>query len=166
MHVNSTISRIKMKLNNPQKYDLKIDKDLSYTLMQKGNICTFSKPLTVRGIAKLYTISQNKKLYYVGIAKQPMSSRINGGLKAKGKNGYSGYKWKNIKGNLQLNVWTAEEDGKYISFNEIEIIEAEVAYLCRNISNNWPKYQHEIHFHQSKNKHRKLAKTIYDTATK
>lgn len=155
-----------MKLNDPQKYVLIIGKGLSYKLLQEGEKCTFSKPSTVRGIAKIYTISQNKDLYYVGIAKQPMSSRINGGLKAKGKHGYSGYKWKNKKGALQLNVWTVQENGKYLSFSEVEIIEAEVAYICRNISNNWPKFQHEIHFHQSKANHRKLAKTIYNAATK
>ncbi|MBC8401740.1 MAG: hypothetical protein H8E14_09655 [Candidatus Marinimicrobia bacterium] len=155
-----------MKLNKIQKYDLKIDKDFSYTLSQNGKRCTFTNPLTVSGVAKLYTVAQDKILFYVGIAKQSMASRINGGLKAEGKNGYYGYKWKGIRSNLHLNVWTAEIDGKYISLNELEIIEAEVAYLCRQLSDNWPKHQHEIHFHQSNSNHRELAKIIYDAATK
>ncbi len=154
-----------MTLNEPQQYNLLIANDFSYKLSQNDAVCLFSKPATVRGIAKLYTVVQDNVLLYVGIAKQPMSSRLNNGFKANGRNGYHGYKWKTIRDNLKLNIWTASENTEYISFEEIEIIEAEVAYLCRRNSGQWPRHQHEIHFHQSNSTHRELAKIIYDAAS-
>ena len=56
-----------------------------------------------------------------------MSSRINMGLKAKGKNGYHGYKWKSIRKPLTLDVlcW----DGKGAIRNSLEAIEADIKTL-------------------------------------
>ena len=150
-----------MKVESVQVYKLRVKNDLSYKLKEEGVLCSFSKPATIRGIAKLYTVSQNNILLYVGIASQPISSRLNGGLKAKGKNGYHGYKWKHIRCSLVFRVWTVKEKGSYIDLSEMEAIEAEVAYLYRKNSNQWPKYQNEIHFQQSKSKHRKIAESIY-----
>ena len=154
-----------MNLSEPQEYNLKIGNDFSYELSQSGKLCKFSRPATVRGIAKLYTVTMGKTLIYVGIAKQPMSSRLNYGFKSNGKAGYHGYKWKNIREDLKLNVWVAKSGNEYVSLSDIEVIEAEVAYLCRHLSGQWPTYQHEIHFHQSKHIHRKLAQAIYENAT-
>ena len=94
-----------------------------------------------------------------------MSARLNYGFKSNGQSGYYSYKWKNIREDLKLNVWVAKNGNEYASLSEIEIIEAEVAYLCRHLFGQWPKYQHEIHFHQSEHVHRKLARVIYEKAT-
>ena len=152
---------VNMKLDTYQEYKISIHKDHSYSLENEKGKCTFSNPSTIRGVAKLYTVTRNKELLYVGIAKQPMSSRVNGGLKAKGKNGYHGYKWKTIRDELQLRVWFVKENGKFISLSDMEAIEAEVAYACRNQSGQWPSFQNEIHFQQTKEKHRKVANQIY-----
>ncbi len=154
-----------MKLIEHQEYFLKIQDNYSYELSQNRDVCKFSSPSTVQGIAKLYTVTQGKTLIYVGITKQAMSSRLNYGLKAKGKSGYYGYKWKNIRSNLKLNIWAGKSQNDFIPFNDMEIIEAEVAYLCRHLSSQWPKHQNEIHFHQSKLSHQRLALEIYELAT-
>ncbi|MBT3933317.1 MAG: hypothetical protein HOF35_03565 [Bacteroidetes bacterium] len=59
-----------------------------------------------------------------------------------------------------------ELDDENITSSDFEAIEAEVAYFCRDISGHWPMYQQEIHFHQSNEMHRKLAKKIYEWAVR
>jgi len=153
-----------MVLSAPQDYVIELKDGGSYRLSTGAGVCTFSKPATVRSLAKLYTLSDAGVLVYVGIAEQPMSSRLNYGFKASGKGGYHGYKWKGLKQRLALSVWTAQVDGKPASLREMETIEAEVAYTCRHQSGQWPAYQHEIHFYQSLPKHRAAAQRIYDHA--
>lgn len=46
----------------------------------------------------------------------------------------------------------------------MEILEAEVAYLCRQRAGQWPTYQHEIHFHPSDAWLRDAAEQIYEHA--
>jgi hypothetical protein len=100
----------------------------------------------------------------VGIAQQPMSSRLNLGFKANGKSGYHGYKWKKLQQRLRLSIWTASNEGGYVTLRELEIVEAEVAFLCRHKSGQWPMYQHEIHFYRSEAHHRNVAEKIYNHA--
>lgn len=153
-----------MVLNEPQDYIIELAEGDSYRLRTDAGVCTFSKPSTVRGLAKLYTLSDAGALLYVGIAEQPMSSRLNFGFKASGKGGYHGYKWKGLKQPLALSVWTAQIDGQPASLREMETVEAEVAFLCRQQSGQWPAYQHEIHFYPSLPEHRAAAQRIYDYA--
>lgn len=153
-----------MKLNSPQNYTLSLLPEAGYELLQDSKKVTFSKPASTSGVAKLYTLSLAGKLLYVGIAQQPMSGRLNFGFKAKGKGGYHGYKWKHLKHNLKLSIWTASSNDEYVSLREMEIIEAEVAYLCRHNSGQWPEYQHEIHFFPSSTIHRDTAMRIYNHA--
>jgi hypothetical protein len=138
-----------MKLNNPQNYTLRLLPEAGYELSQGSKKVTFTKPASTRGVAKLYTLSHAGKLLYVGIAQQPMSGRLNFGFKAEGKGGYHGYKWNRLTQNIKLLIWTASIDDDYVSLREMETIEAEVAYLCRYKSGQWPEYQHEIHFFPS-----------------
>ena len=42
----------------------------------------------------------------------------------------------------------------------VETLEAEVVLLIQKRNGQWPKYQPEIHFHQSKDAHREIAKKI------
>lgn len=81
------------------------------------------------------------------------------GLRAKGKNGYHGYAWKHIRKPMTLHVicWSG---GKNIR-KEIEAIEAEVAFLCRCDTGEWPFSQTEIHFRPTNTLHKKLAIKVY-----
>ena len=79
-----------MVLNEPQDHTIELVDGGSYRLQKDAEVCTFSKPSTVRGLAKLYTVSDAGALLYVGIAQQPMSSPLNVGFNASGKGGYHG----------------------------------------------------------------------------
>ena len=73
-----------MKLNQPQDYELILLPGGAYELRNSDGITKFTSPASVRGIGKLYTLSNSRRLLYVGIAQQPMSSRLNYGFKANG----------------------------------------------------------------------------------
>jgi len=150
-----------MKLSSPQDYSIEVSSDGKYRLSSAGSVCTFSKPASTGKLAKLYTIADAGRLIYVGIAEQSMSSRLSYGFRANGKGGYHGYKWKGLRHRLSLTVWTATENNAPVTVRVLETVEAEVAFLCRELSNQWPAYQHEIHFHQSSSVHRKAAGVIY-----
>jgi hypothetical protein len=151
-------------LNDPQNYTLELLDGGAYRLCNRQGVCTFTKPSTIRGLAKLYTVSLAGKLWYVGIAEQPMSARLGFGFKATGKAGYHGYKWKGSIEKLALSVWTAELNGGPASLQELKTVEAEVAFICRLKSGQWPLYQHEIHFFPSGDHHRAAAERIFDHA--
>ncbi len=89
-----------------------------------------------------------------------MSDRLRDGLTAP----RYGYKWKDVQGPLALSVWTAKADHGGEALEEMERVEAEVAYWCRHKSGQWPVYQHEIRFHPSGDEHRTAAAQIYDHA--
>lgn len=154
-----------LQLAAPQRYALLVNDDGSYSLSSGGVQCRFMPPASTRGIAKLYTLSLNRELVYVGIAEQPMSSRLNFGFKANGRGGYHGYKWKTLRVPITLHVWTAQRAEASATLRELETVEAEVAFLCRQVSGQWPVYQHEIHFYPSSERHRIAARTIYERAT-
>jgi len=150
-------------LENPLDYELSLS-DGWYRLSRNSVDCRFSAPATIRGVAKLYTISCDDSLLYVGVAKQPMAARLSYGFKANGIGGYHGYKWKFLETNLKLSIWTAKLNGVYASLYVMETIEAEVAFTCRQLSGKWPTHQHEIHFSPSEQWHRKAAARIYNHA--
>ncbi|MDO8804455.1 MAG: hypothetical protein Q7R35_08485 [Elusimicrobiota bacterium] len=153
-----------MKLNEPQNYLIKPLGGGEYNLSAESGDCKFYKPATIRGLAKLYTVSDADSLIYVGISQQPMAGRLNYGFKANGESGYHGYKWRDLKRQLRLTVWTAQKDGSPAQLRELETVEAEVAFLCRQRSGLWPVYQHEIHFYQSDECQRNAAGIIYSHA--
>lgn len=150
-----------MRLNGPLDFDLALSGG-AYSLSSESKPAKFAAPASTRGIAKLYTVSNEFSLLYVGIAQQPMSARLSYGLRATGKSGYHGYKWKVHEGVLRLAVWTASDAKGYASLRELETVEAEVAFLCRHISGQWPLNQHEIHFYPSNAWHREAARQIYE----
>ena len=94
-----------MKLRDPQSFILDLIANSSYRLSNDAGDCKFSPPATIRGVAKLYTVSAAGVLIYVGVATQPMSSRLNIGFKANGKGGHYGYKWKELTQRLDLAGW-------------------------------------------------------------
>lgn len=133
----------------------------SFDLLTLNDVsCRFSKPASSAKHPKLYTLSDDGSLVDVGVASQPMSSRLTLGFRANGKGGYHGYKWKSLRHGLTLNVWTAELSGKPASLQDLETVEAEVAFLCRQQAGQWPTHQHEIHFYQSSEQHRAAAAQI------
>ena len=152
-----------MVLNNPIEFELVLSGGV-YQLLRDSSPVKFTKPLSTRGVAKLYTVSIAGSLAYVGISQQPMSSRLRYGFRADGANGYHGYKWKGHEGVVRLSVWTATVGGDYVSLRELETVEAEVAFLCRLNGGQWPAHQHEIHFFASEQRHRDAALKIYDDA--
>ena len=155
-----------LRLSSPQQYTLQLYDGGGYSLSADRLQCKFTAPASTRGIAKLYTLTRNNALVYVGIAEQPMSARLNYGFKANGKGGYHGYKWKSLRDLLTLRVWTAQGAETNATLRELETVEAEVAFLCRQESGQWPEYQHEIHFYLSVERHRTAAKTVYERATR
>jgi hypothetical protein len=60
--------------------------------------------------------------------------------------------------NLNLDIWYLEGDD--IKGTDLETIEAEVVFLYRQESGQWPQAQTEIHFHPSDIIHRDCARQI------
>jgi hypothetical protein len=58
-------------------------------------------------------------------------------------------------------VWYADSDRGQESQRELETIEAEIVFEIR-VAGQWPRFQTEIHFHESNDDHRRLAKDIFD----
>lgn len=132
----------------------KIDK--IFDLNTSKELKTFYKPLTENKY-KLYILKKNKEFLYIGITRQSLRSRLHSGFNAKGKNGYHGYKWKDLK-SVKLFVWSFE------NYTEIQLenIEAELVYLVRKETNNWPLYQNEIHFNNKFEQGKKTAEKIFE----
>ena len=147
-----------VKIKNYSRYEMLVQKNHSYSIVAPNGKKHFIKPDTEVG-QKLYLVSCGGELHYVGITNRPMSARISVGLKAERKNGYYGYAWKQIRKPLILHVicWS----GKGNLQKNIEAIEAEIAFLCRTITGDWPLSQTEIHFRPLNASHKKLAFKVY-----
>jgi hypothetical protein len=115
----------------------------------------FEAPTTMAG-QKIYVISQNRSILYVGITKQSIANRFRAGQNAHTNpiNGYYGYRWLNENRNLTLSIYVADQNEISNDDQFVETVEAEIAYLIRNIDGQWPEDQTEIHFHQSSEIHR------------
>lgn len=152
-------------LPTPQDYELSISKKLRYKVRLAGqDRHCFAEPSTL-SCPKLYVVSQGTDIHYVGITKTPMATRLASGLRAKGKGGYYGYKWRKIRTALRLTVWSySGANGKFVK--ELEIMEAEFAFLVRQETGKWPLSQTEIHFSQPTPAHlddvKKILKYIRD----
>jgi len=109
-------------------------------------------------MGKLYTVSRCGALLYVGVTSQSMSVRLRYGLTADGQNGYHGYSWGKKNHLVQLQLWYL--DGGASANLVLETIEAEVVFLYRQESGQWPEDQTEIHFHRSEKAHRDCAGQI------
>ena len=148
-----------MKLSGPDKYQLTIT-DRSASVRASDGTLHFVAPATARGKPKLYVVSKAGFLLYVGVTNQPMSARLRGGLMADGTHGYHGYSWGRENDTMCLDIWYLDgEDTKPI---DLETIEAEVVFLYRHDSGQWPQAQTEIHFHQSGTIHRECARQIVE----
>lgn len=142
-----------MNLPKPQIFALQLKPLSSYEVVLNGSLRPgFSKPASLV-CPKLYVVTELRSIHYVGVTNRQMSSRINMGLKAKGKGGYHGYKWKSINRPLRLIVWSFPEKSGKAFLRELETVEAEFAFLVRKDTGQWPLSQTEIHFYQATTAH-------------
>ncbi|RWP57495.1 MAG: hypothetical protein E5V60_01540 [Mesorhizobium sp.] len=141
-----------MKIVGPERYDL------SYT-PESFSVSERFSGIAKSSIPKLYIASIDGRPIYVGITKQGMQKRLAYGWKAAGRSGYYGYAWRRQGVAAVLDVW-GHVDAVDRNVREIETVEAEVVYLVRLITGEWPGFQTEIHFYPSTNKHRRIAETI------
>ena len=131
--------------------------DIYHLKLNDQRIISWTESETLKVVPKLRNplTSSNYKIYvlssigdntivYIGTTKLSLKSRLNSGLRANGKNGYHGYKWKN-QSELNIYIWTFPNLEK----EEIENIEAELAFIVRLKTGKWPMYQNEIHFNNS-----------------
>jgi hypothetical protein len=132
----------------------------------------------------LYVLKEDSTFVYVGVTIQEIQTRFGSSFYAyknqKNKkifNGYSGYKWiedclkKNKKLSLHLFSIGKEINKNSSKENKIaykiyaEAVEAELVYKIRRDKKSWPKYQHEIHFHNLEGAKEKAAE-IYEIVNK
>ena len=125
----------KFSLNLDQNRILKIVDLLTNTEIEK-----FSHPMTSSDY-KIYVVCDKKRILYIGTTKDPIKTRLRSGLTANGKNGYHGYKWKTLP-KVTLFLWNFPE----LDQDQIESVEAELAFVVRKMTNKWPEFQNEIHF--------------------
>lgn len=138
---------------------------------------SFVQPFNKKGL-KLYIISCGGTPFYVGKTTQPMQVRLNRGINPTSRNPY-GYLWRHHIAEATIDVWLlsvvdrdieamGEDPSIQLARGDeekqidvvIETLEAEVALLVRQRFGQWPRYQSEIHFHQSGPEHRELANEI------
>ena len=108
---------------------------------------------------KLYVVSQDGWPVYVGVTKRPLVDRFRLGWNAQGESGYYGYEWRNTGSSAEVAVWTLPDGIHHNAKRYIETIEAEVVFHIRE-AGQWPKAQTEIHFHESTDSERAIARQI------
>ncbi len=155
----------------PHHYSLSIrGSEKTRRLLHKkknGKVVNFRKPLTNTQHPKIYVITKNSEILYVGYSSQSITSRITHGLRSEGKRGYHGYGWKQHD-DVELFVFVLEpfsgiekQDKKAKHF--AEAIEAELVFLVRTKTDKWPACQNEIHFNNdSPTKARALAAQMFE----
>lgn len=146
-----------MKISGPDRYELTFDAS-SFAVRCSRGTAKFSGLATSRN-AKLYVVSRQKEVIYVGVTKQPIRSRLRLGWQAKGEAGYHGYAWRHDGGEAALDVWCMDDASVEDPVRFMETIEAEVVFLVR-AAGQWPRGQTEIHFHSSSAEHRRIAKSM------
>ena len=149
-----------MNLQGPYVYQVSVNGEDGYSVLGENGVSHFVSPVTKRG-PKLYVFSNEGELIYIGQTVQGMSARIRLGFKANGASGYWGYHWRRTLPRATLHVWCVENINEEDELQALECIEAEVVFMYRSINNQWPKYQTEIHFHESTEEHRQHASTIF-----
>lgn len=152
-----------MDLRGPYRFKVTYDPTEKQILCERGRN-KFSDPLTSKK-PKIYVFSRGGKPIYVGATIQSMSTRLRLGWSADGTGGFYGYRFRKQGSEVDLDVWVdfdavtpRPEDEK--SGSDIETIEAEIVYLLRHRTGEWPAFQTEIHFYQSGDDHRREAEKV------
>ena len=147
-----------MNIASLNRYEIKVSKT-DYKCISVNGAPTdhFITPDTKAKIQKLYVLKNSKEIYYVGVTSLSMSSRLGIGYRAKGEQGYHGYKWIGKITRAELLVWCFTGSDR----SPVEAIEGELVYLVRNLTGKWPIYQMEIHFHpDASDKEKQIAETL------
>jgi hypothetical protein len=151
-----------MKIAGPERYKLSFDTKTFVVTCSKGTP-QFSGLATTK-LPKLYVVSIEAKLIYVGVTRQSMRGRFRLGFNATGESGYHGYAWRHKFKEAVLDIWCHEDPLTENPERDIETVEAEVVFLVRR-AGQWPEGQTEIHFHPSTEEHRKVAADIWRSVT-
>ncbi|MFL9898050.1 hypothetical protein PQR71_07755 [Paraburkholderia fungorum] len=72
-----------------------------------------------------------------------------------------GYAWRRQLLKADLDIWCHRDPPEQNPCLDIETIEAEVVYLIRQ-AGQWPRFQTEIHFHESNEEHRRCASVVIE----
>jgi hypothetical protein len=138
-----------------EKYKIKVTRT-GFKLTAPLTYGAFAKEV---GVYKVYVFKNENKIFYVGITRQRVSSRLAGGYRSyntalklgKSLNGYSGYKLIKRLRNSEIDLWVFPLKGLRGTVEKkykcAESIEAEIVYGIRKKTNEWPLFQNEIHFH-------------------
>ena len=149
-----------MELSGPERYFIRFTpKEITHVASDKG-IAQFSPPVTQSG-SKIYVVHEDQTAIYVGKTTTSITARLSRGSKQdpRKNHGYSGHKWRRCLCQASIDIWLFQFDDKSTAKRDLETIEAEVVFLLRQ-QGQWPKFQTEIHFHQSDRIHRELAEQI------
>lgn len=147
-----------MKITGPDKFKIIIKSLKTFEIISPEGDGRLHGRAAESKRPKLYVISHNKKIIYVGITSQNIRNRLRMGFQASGKGGYHGYAWRRKLKEVNMDIWYDEKGN---SQDDIEAIEAELVFSIRANYRQWPKYQTEIHFHQSTSEHKKKAEKIF-----
>ena len=147
-----------MNIVSLNRYEIKISRTNYECISVNGKTTSHFVTLdTKAGPQKLYVLKNSKEIYYVGATSLSMSSRLRIGYRAKGEQGYHGYKWIGKISRAELLVWCFTKSDR----SNAEAIEGELVYLVRNRTGKWPTYQMEIHFHaDASDKEKQIAETL------
>ncbi len=148
-----------MHLQGPAVFTISVTALDAYAVVNESGGPTFVAPATTR-CPKLYVFADGDKLLYVGQTVQSMSARMRMGFKADGSGGYYGYRWRHSLNVAQCHVWFLQGVPEEEEVRALECIESEVVFAYRQQFDQWPIFQTEIHFHESKPEHRALAQDI------
>lgn len=143
-----------------QHYHCKIeDGRIKPVSLDGQNVASFRNPAT-QPCEKLYLIKHGHSFCYIGKTSRPIAQRMYVGFNPHTETGYHGYPWRNLE-RVDVFVWPTGLDKK-----ETETVEAEVVFLVRKNTGQWPLHQTEIHFHnpvgKSKKRLRETAKSLYE----
>lgn len=133
---------------------------VSHVELEGGGPNHFVHPATARKLPKIYAVTRGKDVIYVGYTTQPTATRLRQGLVASGEHGYYGYAWKDW-GQVGLTVWFFPGEPA----ERIEAIEAELVYLIRHRTGQWPEAQTEIHFHRVSADDKRRAEVLFESLT-
>jgi len=151
-----------MNLVGPEIYTLDVPEQTAgstYVLRCSNGSNKFSGLCSRLNTTKIYIVSFENRVVYVGVTGQRMSTRLRLGFTATGQSGYHGYKWRRSPAAFKLHVWALNDFEDDDAKRHVETIEAEVVFRVR-LSGQWPEFQTEIHFHPSDPRHRALADQI------
>jgi len=92
-----------METSKYYRYHLVMENGEIDSIELEGQVVnTLKKPVTDKGVPKLYIVKHQSKVVYVGHTKQGLRTRLRQGFQAKGEHGYHGYQWRNLSGEVDL----------------------------------------------------------------